>query len=88
MNIINQLKHIKEFRKKIGVLEEEIQREAMILVEQTETLVDEYNRCRDNASNLSSLFNDIDEADSFKEIVKNSKELLGGLEYNVKKDRF
>lgn len=51
-------------------------------------LVEEYGRCRENARNLAEWFNDIDEADSFKKIVKDCKEMLGGLEYNVKKDRF
>lgn len=32
LNIINQLKHIKEFRKKIEILEEDIQKEAIMLI--------------------------------------------------------
>lgn len=46
LDIMKKLKLIKEFRKKIDILEKEVQREALQLIDQTEALVHEYTLSR------------------------------------------
>jgi hypothetical protein len=58
------------------------------LIDQTEVLIQEYSRCKENVTNLSDLFSNIEEVDSYKQFLVNSTELLCNLDYNFKKDKF
>lgn len=52
---MKKLKLIKEFRKKIDILEKEVQREALHLVDQTDALVKQYALSREGVTRLSDL---------------------------------
>lgn len=53
VDVMKKLKLIKEFRKKIELLEREIQREALKLIESTESLIHEYAACKATATELA-----------------------------------
>ena len=55
LDVIKQLKLIKEFRKKIDLLEKELQKEAILLIDYTESLVQEYEKSKEKVNSLTSM---------------------------------
>ena len=49
---MKKLKLIKEFRTKIDILEKQIQKEALRLVENTEHILSEYKQCKQEVDTL------------------------------------
>jgi hypothetical protein len=56
LDVMKKLKLIKEFRKKIDILEKETQKEALKLINGTEGLLKEYEQCRERVQDLSEIF--------------------------------
>lgn len=88
LDIMKKLKLIKEFRKKIDILEKEVQREALKLIDQTESLVQEYSLSQQSVTRLAELFAAIEEPATYRTFREGSSDLLGNLDYNFKKDKF
>lgn len=88
LDIMKKLKLIKEFRKKIDILEKEVQKESLKLIDQTEILIEEYSKCKENVSHLADVFAKIENAEVYQQFLANSQELLSNLDYNFKKDKF
>lgn len=88
LDIMKKLKLIKEFRKKIDILEKEVQKESLKLIDQTEILIEEYSKCKENVSHLAEFFAKIEDVEVYQQFLGNSQELLGNLDYNFKKDKF
>lgn len=66
---MKKLKLIKEFRKKIDILEKEIQKESLKLIEHTELLITEYSLCKENVSQLSDVLASIEELETYNQFL-------------------
>jgi hypothetical protein len=66
LNIMKKLKLIKEFRRKIDMLEREIRKESMKMVDQTEILINEYSLGKESAQRLAQLFTNIESLDTYQ----------------------
>ena len=88
LDVMKKLKLIKEFRKKIDILEKEMQKEVLKLMGSTESLLEEFNSCREGVDSLSSVLANIEKAESYQYFYQNSQQLLGNMDYNFKKDKF
>ena len=69
LEIMKKLKLIKEFKTKIDVLEKQIQKEALRLIENTEQLMEEYSQCKQFADSLSEMLAGIEQPDKYQHFV-------------------
>jgi hypothetical protein len=65
-----------------------LQEEAILLIDYTESLVQEYEKSKEKANSLAAMLEKIEEGTTYKQFFQNSEQLLKGLTYNVKKDKF
>jgi hypothetical protein len=76
VEVMKKLKLIKEFRRKIELLEREIQKEALRLIDTTESLIHEYAACKAAANHLEDKLVSIEQPEAFRELIASSKSLL------------
>ena len=88
LDVMKKLKLIKEFRKKIDILQKEIQKESLKLINGTQSLLGEYNSCREGVNTLSEIFANVEKPENYQHFFENSQQLLSNMDYNFKKDKF
>ena len=85
---MKKFKLIQENKRKIEMLEKEIYKEVMGLVEFTESLIHEYALCKKKITELSDMLVNVQTPQVFAQFTKNSTGFLSNLEYNFQKDKF
>jgi len=85
---MKKFKLIQENKRKIELLEKEIYKEVMGLVDFTESLIHEYALCKKKITDLSDMLANVETPSVFEEFTKNSTIFLSNLEYNFQKDKF
>ena len=59
-----------------------------MLIDYTESLVQEYEKSKEKANSVAAMLKKIEEGTTYKQFFQNNEQLLKGLTYNVKKDKF